>query len=82
MLLVINVEGRALNQKNFLLKQQIQNQLLVIHHREVLGVQPWEQVQRPFGLDAAHPGNVVQHAPGGLALLVQTPARCHRSLMD
>ena len=78
MLLVINVEGRALNQKYFLLEQQIQNQLLVIHHREVLGIEPREQVKRPFGLDAADAGNVVEHAPGGLTLLVQTTSRCHQ----
>src|SRR5690554_5465773 len=77
-LFVINVEGGALNQQNFFLQQQVEHQLFIVDHREVLRVESREQVQGTLGFDTADAGNVVEHAPGGFPLFIQPAAGCYQ----
>ena len=75
MLPVVDIERRALHQKDFFLQQQIQYQLFIIHDGEAPGVQLWEQIERALGFHAAYARNIVEHPPGCLPLLAEPSAR-------
>ena len=69
------VEPGALGDKNLLVKQQIENQLLVINDVVHLGVKPREDVERAFRLDAGDTRYLVEFLPRQVTLLEQSAAR-------
>src|SRR4051794_28156204 len=71
------VESGALREQDLLLQQQVEDELLVVFDVVDLGIEPWERVERPLGLDAGHPGNFVQLGPRHVTLLEQASAGQH-----
>ena len=65
------VKSATLNHQHLLLAQQIEHKLFVIMDVELFDVDFREQIERSRWLNAGDPVDVVEHAPGELALLVQ-----------
>jgi len=72
------IESGALGDQDLLLQQQIEHQLLVIVDVVHLGIEARERVERTLGLDARHPGDLVELAPRDVALLQQSAAWQHQ----
>jgi hypothetical protein len=75
------VETGALHDQQFFLQQQVVHHLLIVLDVVYLGIQLGEHVDGALGLDAGHPGDLVEQLPGLVPLLAQ-PATGQHQLVD